>query len=352
MIQAVEIRNFQSLHHIRLEPGRFTVIVGPSSSGKSAFTRALRTLTSNRRGNEFISHGERTSSISATTERGTVTLTRGKGVNDNAYIVIPDEHPEQQRTYTKLGGETPPEVSEFLGIAPRDPINYAGQFDKPYLLDDTAGEVARILGALTNVNVIFEGARESNRRKLQHTATLRTRADDLEAVKQKIPAYRLIKEQEQHLATAESRIEHAQALARSIARLTEALEQHEISQAAIERLTPAAEAPDISDEAIVKAAARLTAYRDALTARKRAQEAITAAQSAYDTVDEQEAALIAQYDEAVGSISDDLAGWIATTADVKTMEDGQQFLLLDEAIRVFTLYMEAEATRMETKATT
>lgn len=347
MIHAVEVRNFQSLRHVALDLERFTVIVGPSSSGKSAFTRALRTLTSNRRGAEFISHGERTAVISARTDLGTVTLTRGKGTTDNAYVVTPAADPEAQRTYTKLGGETPEEVSAFLGIPAKDPINYAGQFDKPYMLDDSGGEVARILGALTNVNVIFEGARESNRRKLQHASTLRTKADDLETVKSKIPAYKAVKQQDEALTRAEQHIVTAQDLSRRIARLTEALEQQSIASDHIERLTPLATTPDISDEAIVSAAARLTAYRDALTARKRAQDAIAAAQSAYDTVDAEEAALIAQYDEAVGSISDNLAGWFAAVAVDKSRQhthEGKPYVEVDYAVEVFTKYLETKAT--------
>lgn len=354
MISAVEVHNFQSLYHIKLDLSRLTVIVGPSSSGKSAFTRALRTLTSNRRGNEFISHGERTASISATTERGIVTLTRGKGVSDNAYVVIPAEDPSKQRTYTKLGGETPPEVSQFLGIEQRDPINYASQFDKPYLLDDTAGEVARILGALTNVNVIFEGARESNRRKLQHATTLRTRAEDLESVKERVPAYRSLKAQAEALTRAEAAIEQANKISRGIARLTDALETIEISEGLIERWTPLATAPDISDEAIVRAAARLTAYRDALREQQQAKAAVTTATGALEAITAREDELQAEYDEAVGSISDNLAGWFAATTDPekRALIDGDPYVRMDEAIRVFILYLEAAATRIETKATT
>lgn len=347
MIHAVEVRNFQSLHHVALDLARFTVIVGPSSSGKSAFTRALRTATSNRRGADFISHGERTASITLTTDRGTVTLTRGKGTSDNAYVVIPADDPTAQRTYTKLGGETPPEVSEFLGIPSKDPINYAGQFDKPYMLDDSGGEVARILGALTNVHVIFEGARESNRRKLQHAATLRTRADDLETIKQKIPQYRSIKQQDAALTEAESGIERAQRISRDIARLTEAIEQQDISEQRIAALTPAATAPDISDERIVAAAAALTQFRDALAAHSSIARSIPALEQAYAATEAAEAALAAQYDEAVGSITDDLTGWFTSLAQDPSrtsLIDGQPWIAEAYAIEIFTKYLETRAT--------
>lgn len=339
MISSVEVHNFQSLHHISLEPGRFTVIVGPSSSGKSAFTRALRTLTSNRRGNEFISHGERTASIGVTTDRGTVTLTRGKGANDNAYTVIPVENPAQQRTYTKLGGETPPEVSQFLGIEAKDPINYAGQFDKPYLLDDSTGEVARILGSLTNVNIIFDGARESNRRKLQHTAALRTRAEDLEAVKARVPQFRSIKEQAAALTRAEEAIGRADKISHRITGLTEVVAKFEISEELIGRWSPIAAAPVVSDEAVVAAAARLTAYRDALRAQQLAAAAIQAGTAAFEAAAAEQKVLEDEYAALVESVGDDLAGWFEAVA-VKHEHDGVSYVTVGEAVRVSTRYIE------------
>jgi DNA repair ATPase RecN len=347
MIQAIEIRNFQSLHHVSVDLAKLTVIVGPSSAGKSAFTRAMRTLTSNKRGNEFITHGERIASISATTEKGTVTLTRGKGTNDNAYHVIPAEHPEQQRTYTKLGGETPPEVSRFLGIEAKDPINYAGQFDKPYMLDDSGGEVARVLGALTNVNVIFEGARESNRRKLAHAATLRTRADDLQAIRDRVPQFRIIKQQDEALTRAETRIESAATIQRSIARLTEAIEALSLATQTIDTLSVQAARPVPSDDGIVSAAARLTAYRDALREQQQATAAVTATRAAYDEAESAQQALEADYVELVGTISDTLHGWfaaVATDSSRKRTHDGKDYVEVDYAVEVFTQYLETKAT--------
>lgn len=342
MIQRVEIRNFQSLRHVQLEPGKLTVIVGPSSVGKSAFTRALRTVTSNRRGAEFITHGERTASISLTTDRGTVTLTRGKGTTDNAYIVIPADDPTAQRTYTKLGGETPPEVSQFLGIPARDPINYAGQFDKPYLLDETAGEVARILGGLTNVNVIFDAARESNRQKLASAATLRTRADDLEAVQARLPEFRSLKAQEQALTRAEQHISTATQLQRQINALALAIDALEISAALITRLTPLANRPTVSDEGVTSAYAALQQFQKALLKRRNSTANVKAATSTYEFEQAHLDALNADYENLVGTISDNLAGWFATVATTYEHE-GTTYVTLTEAVRVAALYIEEQA---------
>lgn len=355
MIEKIHVRNFQSLHDVELELGPLTVIVGPSSSGKSALMRSLRTLTSNRRGDEFISHGERTASISATTDRGTVTLTRSKKTTDNAYVVTPNDpaHPlAPQREFKKLGGDTPPEVSAFLGIAAKDPINYAGQFDKPYLLDDSAGEVARTLGTLTNVNVIFEAARESNRRKLQDASTLRTRAADLEDIKNRVPQYRSLKSQDAALTEAEEHIATARRLEKRIARLTQALDTIEATERAVATLTPLASRTVPSPQGILDAAQRLTALRDALRTQQSATAALRTSQATLENAQAVQRDREAEYAEILGDISDNLAGWISATARAGTQhveenpETGERttWIEQDEAIRIFTLYIETKAT--------
>lgn len=349
MIEKIHVRNFQSLHDVSLELGPFTVIVGPSSSGKSALMRALRTLTSNRRGDEFISHGERTTSITARTDRGTVTLTRSKKTTDNAYVVTPDDpsHPlAPQRTFTKLGGDTPPEVSRFLGIPAKDPINYAGQFDKPYLLDDSAGEVARTLGGLTNVNVIFEAARESNRRKLQDSATLRTRSADLADIKNRVPQYRSLKAQDAALTQAEAHIATARTLEKQIARLTDALSTLDAAERAVHTLTPLAQRTVPSPQPIIQAAARLTALRDALREQQAAQQALTAAQEHVEAYEAAQREQETKHTEIMGDLGDNLAGWIGATATTveKHPETGRPIIEVEDAIRVFSMYIETKAT--------
>jgi energy-coupling factor transporter ATP-binding protein EcfA2 len=145
MLNRIEIRNFQSLVHVDLDLAPLTVIVGPSSSGKSAFIRSMRALHENRRGTAFITHGERVASISAHLEQGIVTLTRSTQTAPNHYTVIPSDpaHPLYPKAeFSKLGGDVPSEVSEFLGIAPDEvPLSIASQFDKPYLLEPSQARI-------------------------------------------------------------------------------------------------------------------------------------------------------------------------------------------------------------------
>lgn len=216
MLSHVSIKNFQSLHDVSVELKGFTVIVGPSSSGKSAFTRALKTLTSNQRGDSFVTHGESQCVIKARTDRGTVAILRGK---KNEYVLIPEDDPAQQKSFTKLAGNTPEEVSEFIGIPAKDPLNYSNQFDMPYLLTSSAAEVARTLGELTNVSVIFEASREANRQRLQAAGTLKTRAGDYEQLTQNLDKYRNLKDNAIKLERAEDILKSARMVQTRISEL-------------------------------------------------------------------------------------------------------------------------------------
>lgn len=173
MITNIKIQNFQSIHSLHLEMAPFTVIIGPSSSGKSAFVRALRLLASNSRGTSFISQGTRTCSVEATTALGGhVQIERSTGSSGKNQYTVNGEK------FTKLAGGVPEEASKTLGIPADADLNFAGQFDPPYLLGTSSGENAKILGGLTNVDVIFRGAQEANRRKLSSSSSLSTRSKD------------------------------------------------------------------------------------------------------------------------------------------------------------------------------
>lgn len=343
MITGIEIRNFQSLGHVELELAPLTVIVGPTSSGKSAFTRALKTLTCNARGNAFITHGERLTTITARTDKGTVTLTRGKGTSDNSYTVIPVDNPEAQRTYTKLGGETPEEVSEFLGIASKDPINYAGQFDQPYLLGEgtSAGEVARVLGALTNVNVIFEGARESNRRKGAHASTLKTRAADLELIQAKLPQYRELKGQIAALDDAEQLITAATRIQRRIAQLTEAIEQLSVAESTIDRLAAQSSIEIPDEQPIIAAAAKMTAYRAALLEQRNAAALVKSTAEALESTTTAEQQLSQEFEQLLTQLAGGIQQYYETHAGfIMRVEDpAQQFIEVKVAAELAAQYI-------------
>jgi len=185
MIREIEISNYQSLKKLSVKLGRFTVITGRTGAGKSGFIRAVKALVFNARGTSYITRGEKTCSVSMTGvsragESWQAIIRRG---GKDQYQLELDGI---QKTYTKLAGKVPEAVTDTLCLGD---INFASQFDRPYLLDSSGGDVARILGKLTNVTVLFRAAQEANRRRLQVAGELKTRQADLADLSEQAQQY-------------------------------------------------------------------------------------------------------------------------------------------------------------------
>lgn len=293
MLQQVNITHFQSLHSVALPLGSFTVIVGRTDSGKSAFIRALQTLTSNRRGSGFITRGERTAVIEATTPTATVTLRRGVSSDDkdNRYTITPHDGTAPQ-VHTKLNAQTPLEVSRALGIPSTDPLNYALQFDSPYLLKESPGEVARVLGALTNVHILFEAAREASTRKTRATATHKTKAQDLARLSLQLAEFDTLPTQLADQQVAEDHLSQARQAAHQLATLSSAIQSLSAAHKRAVQLQPLAEAtvPDIdalraTHSRLASLSSTIDALRTAATRARTAQATDSTATAELDQLD-------------------------------------------------------------------
>lgn len=355
MIQTLSIRNFQSIAHLDVELAPLTVFVGPSSSGKSALIRALDTLIRNRRGTSFITHGERVASVTARIastdpmRNGTVTLTRSTQQAPNSYVILPDDpaHPHHPKAeFTKLNGETPEAVSTFLGIpAGQAELVIASQFDKPYLMDASGSEVARVLGSLTNANVLLNGARESNRQRTQNAQTLRTRAADLEAITARVPEFRALASQRTALERAESMLEEARSLQRQVTSLTSHLDTIAIAERRIPALRAnVASIPEPADldaliQSYVDARKRLTRYTESIQTVSTAQRGVQRAQADLAVAEQAHHEAVVQAQTAMGGIVEGFARYfrehMTPLEDVHSMD----VIHIDDAARLATRYV-------------
>lgn len=245
MLTAISVRNFQSLKQVDLELGVFTVIVGPSSSGKSALMRAFRAVASNVRGSGVITRGQNQMAITYKTERLSITLERdGKAGLYRLY----DQH-GSGATFTKLNGEVPPDITHALRLQPvpvnGTSVNFASQFDKPYLLDESGAVVARVLGELTNVNVVFEAVRRANSIRLSAASTLKTRKADLAALRARLGEFQGLSDRIAGLAAVEALNGQAEALKARVGRLDTALRTLRITQRSLAAaIVPEVPSPD------------------------------------------------------------------------------------------------------------
>lgn len=229
------ITNFQSLKNVDLELGLFTVIVGPSSSGKSALIRAVKALASNVRGSSVITRGQKAMAITGRTETHTVTLERS---DRSASYKISGEG--GNLTFTKLAAGVPEQVSQVLRIEPvteAGSVNFASQFDKPYLLDESGSTVARVLAELTNVNALFEAVRAANRIRQNALSTHKVRQSDLEQVKVRLGAFQGLQDRMKALEQVEQLDAQRRSLESQAGRLNTAISTLRITERAIEKAT-------------------------------------------------------------------------------------------------------------------
>lgn len=255
------IRNFQSLKSVDLDLGKLTVIVGPSSSGKTALVRALRALTSNVRGSDFVSRGSKAAAISALVGDSQVVLLRGEGKGEYRVRTALDQGDTPEEVFTKLAGGVPEKVTEVLGIPPKSLIHFAGQFDPPYLLTATGSEIARHLGELTNVSTILEGVREARRRCSSANSSLKVRKADLANLKEKAAAYSELPSQLQRLAQAEEQLKQVDELQFRVDRLRSLVTDQEVALGILARED--AKAPPSFDP-IATAQSRLSRLKELL----------------------------------------------------------------------------------------
>lgn len=243
MIKELKITGFQSIRLAKIPLGKLTVLVGETGSGKSAFIRAVTAVIENIRGNREISHGSNKFIVTAETDNGSVTLERT--MTTSTYKTKVDG---QESKFTSLNAAVPAEVSEVLGILPSDSVlSMSGQHDPAFLLSSSGGEVARVIGSLTNVDVIQRAAKEANRLKSSASSQLKSTRQSLESLDLKIETLSHVEEKSRrlesltadHLAVTDS-ISNLNKLRSLIGRV-------ETDKAAVESLKVSGAPPDLGD---------------------------------------------------------------------------------------------------------
>lgn len=184
MISKIELQNVQNHRHsvLDLSPG-VNVIIGRSRNGKSAILRGLRKLVENRpvQGLEaWIRGHDPKGRISIRVDTTDGHMVSWDGPSDQRYVVDGEE-------LKAFGASVPEPVSEALNLGD---INFAHQFDQPFLIFDSPGQVARYLNQVVNLEVIdrtLANAQADVRTNRQAIEGERKRIKELEEAKAGFP---------------------------------------------------------------------------------------------------------------------------------------------------------------------
>lgn len=178
-LEKLTIQNFQSIRDLSIDFGKFTVLVGRSSSGKSAILRAFHVLARNSFVPSYVRQGTTNTTIAATFDDGGVTTKRGK---ESTYILNQGGSDE---IYTKCGRAVPDTVINFLRMAhlADEDLNFTNQFEMPFLVGGKSSRASAVVGTITNAVLVNSLAQETNRRRLGFLQKLHVRETDLESLK-------------------------------------------------------------------------------------------------------------------------------------------------------------------------
>lgn len=145
MFKKLKIKNFQSHKdtEFEFEPG-INMIVGTSDSGKSAVFRALRWLMYNRpSGDAFCSHwADKQATVELELDTHTIFRSRKKAKQ---------EYKLDDTSFSAFGTDVPEEIARALNM---EEVNFQQQFDSPFLLDNTSGEVAQYFNKIAHLENI------------------------------------------------------------------------------------------------------------------------------------------------------------------------------------------------------
>ena len=204
-VRRVSVRDFQSIKEVSVDFGDFTVLVGPSSSGKSAFLRAVRACLRNTFVPSNVRQGATRSVIGVEfSDAPSVEIMRGKSLS--SYLIG-----SGAEAFTKSGRTVPAEVAAAIRLPLISGVdaNFAFQFDKPFLLSEPGSQAAQVVGSLTNVSLLHTAVREANRRRQEAAGLLKTRQADIARYRVNLQQFAALKARRGALEKAEALLAEA-----------------------------------------------------------------------------------------------------------------------------------------------
>lgn len=199
----IEVRNFQSIEHVKFQIDGFTVLVGRSNLGKSSIIRAIQCALTGASGTDFVRHGlkcERRvrgnkkckcfAQVIIQTDALKITWEKGDAVN--RYIIL--KAGEKETTvYDKVGQGTPeflqPEFSPVRIGSDQNLIQVSEQFAPIFLLDQNGNVVADVLSDVARLDEINVAMGFVSKDRKAAMATRKVREKDILTLTSELEKY-------------------------------------------------------------------------------------------------------------------------------------------------------------------
>lgn len=189
MIRKVILENFQAHEYseIVLSEG-INVICGASDQGKSSVIRAIRWVLENRPSGFAFKRDGAEGPTRVTLVFDDCKIVKERSETENKYIVC--EAGKKPIEYKALRSDVPEEIRELTRFGA---YNVQYQFGASFLLDDSAGEVAKKLNNLSGVAIIDDILKETNSRIRTEKAKETTTKEILDDLKKKQESFKHLK---------------------------------------------------------------------------------------------------------------------------------------------------------------
>lgn len=224
------IENFQSHGYTEIDfvPG-LNVFVGPSDSGKSSILRALRWVLFNQpRGTDFIRKGAKKCQVRLVLDDGTEII-RVRGKSENCYLLRTPDGKEER--YESIGQGSHQMILQAHQMMPltwdqkETLLQFASQLEGPFLLSESSGSKAKLIGRISGAHWIDLALKEATREKNQILSEIRQVERQKEAIEKKLQPYDDVPEWEKAVKKATNVYQHVQQMKQKGERLTWLAEQ-------------------------------------------------------------------------------------------------------------------------------
>ena len=185
MINSLTISNFQSHKKTGLEFDKgINVIIGPSDSGKTAILRALNWVVNNKpAGDAFRSNwGGDTRAQLQIEDINKSQIQRYKGGKGNLYLWDEKASTILTSQFNSFGQDVPEEIKKLLNFSS---LNLQTQFESPFLLSKSGGEVAKYLNKIVHLDKIDLAMSNINSTLRKEKADLEYTTEELKEVEKR-----------------------------------------------------------------------------------------------------------------------------------------------------------------------